>query len=142
MKKRFWSLLMSVSVLVPLLGIGAQAQYVVKLMKVDVPFEFQVRDKSYPAGNYIVRREGTFVFLRDNKERLLIVMNVNSLRNAEPAATSKLVFFDYHGLHLLTQILWEGDRMGVEVVRKGREVDVAKRVAPPNVERAEAGNKP
>jgi hypothetical protein len=142
MKKRVLFLLLSVSVWVPLFVIGAQAQYSVKIIKVDVPFEFHAQGRPYPAGSYVVRREGSFLFLRDNNGRLLTVMTANALMSQDPAPASKLVFFQYQGMHLLTQILWEGDKTGAELIRKGREEKAARRVAPAKVERAEASTRP
>jgi hypothetical protein len=141
MKNRVWSLLLSVSVWVPMLAIGAQAQYVVKVMKVNVPFEFHVQGRQYPAGSYQVRKEGAFLFLRDHDGRPLTVLSSITLRNETSAPASKLVFFQYNGLHLLTQILWEGDKTGEELIRKGREAEVAQQIVPTQVEKV-AVNKP
>src|SRR5262249_37925372 len=114
-KHVFW-LLLGVSVWAGLLG-SAQAQYAVKTMKVDVPFVFQVRDNAHPAGTYSLQREGGFLFLRNRNGEVLNILNTVTLRNEKPATTSKLVFFRYKGLHLLTQVLWEGDKTGAELVR-------------------------
>lgn len=142
MKKRVLFLLLSVSVWVPMLVIGAQAQYVVKIMKVDVPFEFYVQGRQFPAGSYVVRREGGFLFLRDHNGRPLTILNPITLRSETPAPASKLVFYQYNGLHLLTQIVWEGGKTGEELIRKGREEEVARRIVPTQVERAAISSKP
>src|SRR6266545_385463 len=90
MKKSVLSLLLSVSVWVPLLVIGAQAQYSVKIIKADVPFEFHAQGKPYPAGSYVVRQEGGFLYLRDNNGRLLNVLTATALISQDPAPASKL----------------------------------------------------
>jgi hypothetical protein len=141
MNKRVLWVLLSVSVWAGLLG-SAQAQYVVKTMKVDVPFEFQVRGNAYPAGTYSLQREGSFLFLRNHNGQVLNILNTVTLRNEKPATTSKLVFFHYNGLHLLTQVLWEGDKTGAELLRKGREEEVVRRIAPVKVESAAVGSQP
>jgi len=142
MKKRVLSLLLSVSVWVPLFVIGAQAQYSVKIIKVDVPFVFHAQGRPYPAGSYVLRQEGSFLFLRDNHGRLLTVLTATASISQDPAPASKLVFFQYQGMRLLTKILWEGDETGAELIRKGREEEVARRIAPAKVERAEASSRP
>ena len=142
MNKQVLSVLLRVSVWAVLLGCAAQAQYVTKTMKVDVPFEFHVQGKAYPAGAYSVQREGAFLFLRDHHGRVLNILNAVTLQNETPATTSKLVFHHYNGLHLLTQVLWEGDKTGSELVRKGREEEVARRIAPGKVESATVGSQP
>jgi hypothetical protein len=143
MKKRVMSLLLSVSVWLPLLAIVAQAQYAVKIIKVEVPFDFNVRGRQFPAGAYIVRREGAFLSLRNDDGRLLSVLVAHPTVSRTAPSRSKLVFFDYKGMHLLTQILWEGDTTGAELAGKGREVEVARRIAPAKVESAEvSGSRP
>jgi hypothetical protein len=142
MKNRVLSLLLSVSVWVPLLVIGAQAQYSVKIIKVDVPFAFHAQSRPYPAGSYVVRQEGSFLSLRDNNGRLLTVLTAIALISPDPAPASKLVFFQTQGMHLLTRIIWEGDKTGAELIRKGREEEIARRIAPVKVERAEASTRP
>ena len=142
MKKRVLSLLLSVSVWVPLLVIGAQAQYSVKIIKVDVPFEFHAQGRPYPAGSYVVRQEGSFLSLRDNNGRLLTVLTATALISQDPAPASKLVFFQTQGMHLLSRIIWEGDKTGAELIRKGREEEIARRIAPVKVERADSSTRP
>ena len=142
MKKHLLSLLLSVSVLAPLLAIGAQAQYSIKIIKVDVPFEFHAQGRPYPAGSYVVRREGSFLYLGDSNGRVLTVLTPIALMNQTPAAASKLMFYQYQKMHLLTQVLWEGEKTGAELIRKGREEEVAGRIVPAKVERAEASSRP
>jgi len=141
MNKRVLSVLLGVSVWAGLLG-SAQAQYVVKTMKVDVPFEFHAQGKAYPAGAYSLQRDGGFLFLRNCNGQVLNILNTVTLRNEKPATTSRLVFFHYNGLHLLTHVLWEGDNTGAELVRKGREEEVVRRIAPAKVESAAVGSQP
>ncbi len=50
--------------------------------------------------------------LRDNNGRRLYVLTPNTLRSETAAAASKLVFFEYNGLHLPTQILGKEIRRG------------------------------
>ncbi len=64
MNKHVRSLLLNVSVWVALLGMGAQAQSAIKLMKVEVPFEFYVQGRPFPAGSYVVRGEQLCVAAR------------------------------------------------------------------------------
>jgi hypothetical protein len=142
MKKRVLSLLLSVSVWVPLCVLGAQAQYSPRIIKVDVPFEFHVHGKPYPAGSYVIRQEGGFVYLRNNNGRSLTVLTATPSLSQDPAPASKLVFFRYHEMYLLTGIIWEGAKTGAELIRKGREEEVARRITPYRVERAEASTRP
>jgi hypothetical protein len=129
MKKLVSSLLLGVSVwlLFPVLATEAQS---FKVMKVQVPFDFQIRDRQYPAGTYTVSRQGAFLTLRNHSGKTLNVLTANALVRPTASPDSKLVFFEYNGAHLLTQVLWEGDTYGSEFVRPEMEVNVARRIVP------------
>jgi hypothetical protein len=140
MTKQVFRLLLSVSVWLVLTSFSAQAQAINK-MTVKVPFDFNVRDQHYAAGTYSVWREGAFMSLRDHNGRTLNVLLANPLVTQIVPHQSKLVFFEYHGLHLLTQIIWEGDETGSEFVRAGREEEVARQITTANVMSAQLGGK-
>ena len=140
MLKRMLRVLLFVSVC-PLLSGLATAQ-TMKQLTVQVPFDFHVRSHHYAAGTYVVLREGSFLSLRDNKGRLLsVALSRPSHEDAAPMQ-SRLVFFKSHDVHVLTQILWEGEKTRFEFVPAGHEEEVARQIAPSAVTTAEAGGKP
>src|ERR1700757_1789559 len=139
MQKKMLLVLLVVSVWVVLGGLAA-AQTMKKLT-VQVPFDFHVRSRYCAAGTYVVLREGPFLSLRDNKGRLLgISLSRPSHEDAAPAE-SRLVFFAYHDVRVLTQILWQGEKTRFEFVPAGHEEEVARRITPTAVTSAEAGGK-
>src|SRR5258708_38469705 len=87
-------------------------------------------------------RKGAFFSCALTYGRFLTVLTATASISEDPAPASKLVFFQYQGMRLLTKILWEGDKTGAELIRKGREEEVARRIAPAKVERAEASSRP
>jgi hypothetical protein len=128
MYKRVISLLLNVSVWVPLLAVAAQAQGRVKSMQVQVSFAFSVRDQQFAAGKYALQRENGFLYLRDEQGRVVGTVLTNPVvLNTAPQA-SKVLFYPYHGRHLLTRIQWEGDSTGSELVAPGKEQEVAARL--------------
>jgi len=104
MRKQLFRLLLAVSVYLVFATVAAQAQSMRK-MTVQVPFTFHVFGKQYPAGTYVVVRNGPFLYLRDGS-RVLSVWTLNSLVTQTVPKESKLVFFEYRGVHLLTQVIW------------------------------------
>jgi hypothetical protein len=139
MRKQVFRLLVGVIVWLVFGRAGAEAQSFQK-MTVQVPFDFNIRDQHYPAGAYAVVREGPFLCLRDGQGRRLNVLLAHSLVTRQVPTESKLVFVEYHGVHLLTQILWKGNSVGAEFVRAGREEEIARRLVP-NVTSAQVGGK-
>ena len=133
--------LLLVSVGLVLGGLSADAQ-VIKKLTMQVPFDFNVRTHHYPAGTYSVLRDGPFLSLRDNNGRVLEEVLVNRFQTQTTPPTSKFVFFDYHGTHFLTRIVWQGDRNAAEFLPAGREEEVARKFAPEAVTSAQAGGRP
>ncbi len=139
MRKQLFRLLLAVSVYLVFATVAAQAQSMRK-MTVQVPFTFHVFGKQYPAGTYVVVRNGPFLYLRDGS-RVLSVWTLNSLVTQTVPKESKLVFFEYRGVHLLTQVIWEGDAAGAEFVRAGRVEEVARQIVPADLTTAQVGGK-
>ena len=133
--------LLVVSVCFVLSGLSASAQTVKKLT-MQVPFDFNVRAHHYPAGTYSVLRQGPFLSLVDNRGRVLEVMMANHLDSETGPDQSKLVFFDYHGTHFLTRILWQGDHKAFVLLPAGHEEEIARRFAPEAVTSAQVGGRP
>jgi len=140
MRKQLSLVLLAVSVWLVFAHVTAEAQAIRK-MAVDVPFDFNIRNQPYPAGSYVVVRQGPFLHLRDHQGHELNVLNVNPFITPKVPRESKLVFFEYHGAHLLTQVIWQGDTTGLEFVRPGREEEVARQLVPSAVTSAQVGGK-
>jgi|SRR5215469_10078631 len=143
MQRPLFRVLFSVSVWLVLSALSANAQ-VIKKLTMQVPFDFNVRARHYPAGTYSVLRDGPFLSLRDNNGRVLEEVLANRIDTRTPQATSKFVFFDYHGTHFLTRIVWQGDREAAEFLPAGREEEVARKFIPQAVTsaQAQAGGRP
>ena len=140
MQKRLSPLLLIVSVWLVLSSFAAAQA--VKKFTVQVPFDFHVRSHDCAAGTYVVLREGPFLSLRDNRGRMLgVVLSKPSQEDTTPSE-SKLVFFEYHNVRVLTQIRWQGERTTYEFVPSGRDEEVARQLATAPVTSAQVGGKP
>lgn len=141
MQRLVFRVLLVVSVCFVLSGLAANAQALKKLT-IQVPFDFNVRAHHYPAGTYSVLREGAFLSLVNNKGRVLEVLMANHLESERSPDQSKLVFFDYHGTHFLTRILWQGEGKAFALLPAGHEEEIARKFAPEAVTSAQAGGRP
>jgi hypothetical protein len=141
MQRPLFRVLFGVSVWLVLGGLSANAQ-VIKKLTMQVPFDFNVRAHHYPAGTYSVLRDGPFLSLRDNEGRVLEELLANHIEAQAAPSKSKFLFFDYHGTHFLTRILWQGDRNETELLPAGREQEVARKFAPEAVTSAQVGGRP
>ena len=141
MYKRVISLLLNVSVWVPLLAVAAQAQGHVKKVQLQVPFAFSVRNQQFAAGEYALERENGFLYLRDEQGRVVGTVLTNPVVMKTAPQASKVFFYQYHGRHLLTRIQWEGDSTGSELVAPGKAQEVAAQLFDSRLVSARAGGR-
>jgi hypothetical protein len=84
------------------------AQYTQLILKVDVPFEFSVGKKVFPAGSYQVVRTGPYTLaLRDGNNEILVSV-VTSPVVTRNARYTPALRFEFDGeQHVLSQV-WPG----------------------------------
>jgi hypothetical protein len=122
--------------LVSLLGLllvaeSAMAQTV--HVRADVPFNFSVGSKTYPAGAYSVKtisdRDVKVLLLHaeDGKNSMPIISNATE--NLTPADKTKLVFSRYGNQYFLSQVWLNGATRGHQLPKSNREKEVAKTMA-------------
>ena len=109
-----------------LMAAAAEAQQT--KMQAEIPFDFVVGDRSYPAGEYSLKSvtgDGTVIQFTND----LGVRNVpsNSCRNATPATQSKLVFRKMGDEYFLYQIWTAGNLSGREFPKSNTEIRLAQR---------------
>ena len=99
-------------------------------MTVDIPFAFNVADKTYPAGDYYVRRNisGAQVNLELLSKDTSRVVNfsVHPVKGDEIQNRSKLIFNKYGNQLFLSQVWMSGRANGEELARSNRERVVRK----------------
>lgn len=108
--------------------IGAQAQ-TVKQYQAQIPFDFNIGQKSYPAGDYVIKvskfsADGVALSLEDKEnhrlQTILLPKNGNVSAN-EP----KLLFTRYENQRFLSQMLME--EMGVSLIKSDTEKRIAEK---------------
>jgi hypothetical protein len=94
----------------------ASAQYAPQIMKVKVPFSFEVNGREFPAGTYsLVRTEPNMLRLRDTNGRSLANILAGSVVAAESPTSTKLEFKTEGGRHVLARIWQENNPYGYEL---------------------------
>ena len=124
MKKAFGFALVAASLL---LASGAQAQGL--HVRADVPFDFVVGNKVYPAGNYDIERKlsnsNALLISSDTKMTPTFVLP-NACTAGKPAAKSVLIFHRVGDEYFLYQIWTEGSTIGRELPQPKRETELAR----------------
>ena len=119
MKKQIFSPVVTGCLLALIIAVPAHAQMPGTTIRATIPFDFIVKGKTLPAGNYEILR------ISDSAEGL-IIRNVNEKRDhvvfeTEPLETrkipnrSEIVFHDYGDSYFLSEILTAGEETGQEL---------------------------
>lgn len=98
-------------------------------VKANVPFDFIVGDRAYPAGEYVLKaalNTGGTIRMENVQEVSAVFVSSNSCENRTPSKESKLVFHRVAGRYFLYQIWTEGNLTGREFPMSRAEVELAK----------------
>lgn len=94
----------------------------------DVPFDFMVGNKAFPAGEYTIKSigmNGTSLLLQDSELKRVQIITPNFCASAQPQEESKLVFKVYGNHYYLSQIWTQGYEQGRELPMSRREMEEA-----------------
>jgi hypothetical protein len=124
MKKAFGFALVAASLL---LASGAQAQEL--HVRADVPFDFVIGNKVYPAGNYDIARAlstSNALLVRSDAKMTPTFVLPQECTSGKPAEKTVLVFHRIGDEYFLYQIWTEGSTMGRELPQPKRETELAR----------------
>jgi len=119
MKKQIFSAVVTGCLLALMIAVPAHAQMPGTTIRATIPFDFIVKGKTLPAGNYEIKR------FSDSPEGL-IIRNVNDKRDhvmfeTEPVETmeipngSEIVFHRYGDNYFLSEVFTAGEETGQEL---------------------------
>jgi hypothetical protein len=120
---RFILFALTVILIVP----AARAQQ--KGVKADVPFDFIVGDRAYPAGEYILRaalNSGGIIRIENVQEVSAVFAPSNSCENSKASTETKLVFHRMAGRYFLYQVWTAGNLTGRQFPMSRTEVELAR----------------
>ena len=113
MKKLIARSVTSILLSVLSLGLLAQAQSNERTIKANIPFEFSVGNRIFPAGSYALVRVAPFLLeLRDPEGRVLANVLTQSVQSQTAPAQPRLLFDSEAGGHALTQVWQENEFIG------------------------------
>jgi len=105
-------------------------------IKADVPFDFVVGNRAYPAGEYTLRAaltEGGVIRIDNMNEVLTAFTQSNPCSKATRATETKLVFHRMGGHYFLYQMWTDGNLTGREFPKGRIEVELAQNHEKPEV---------
>ena len=141
--KRIGGKITSLMTIVLLWAAAGYAQYAPQLiLNVDVPFEFSVGKKVFPAGSYqVVRIAPQMLALRDNRNGTLISVVTSPVVTRSGRYTPALRFESDGERHMLSQV-WPGNgRSGYELSIPKRVTYLAQQQQPVEVQASQSGKR-
>lgn len=99
------------------------------IVNATVPFDFVVRHRLLPAGEYTIRQLGTAdgaaMTLENSKQRFTVIFQTEAASGQAPDAPSTLVFREVGGRQVLQQV-WMGPDVARQVVHTRTEAQLEK----------------
>jgi hypothetical protein len=129
MKRQAFSLISLLSLLLVAGSAIAQTVHV----RANIPFNFAVGSKTFPAGTYDVgtidHHDSKILLLQARDGDASMMLNSNAAQNLDPADKTKLVFNQYGNRCFLSQIWVAGETRGHQLPKTSREKEMARDVA-------------
>jgi hypothetical protein len=105
----------------------AHAQFNAWVVNVNVPFEFTVGKKTFPAGDYSVVRTAPYrLALRDSRAGVVAMVMTMPVQTATPRAEPTLVFRTEGGEHVLVRVWFANSPYGNELTPTKPRLAMAK----------------
>jgi hypothetical protein len=96
-------------------------------VRVKVPFNFVVANKTLPEGEYVLSSVREEVFVQDSEGKRVAMVLTNAVGGRTVGRTGEVVFECYTGLCFLSQVWTPGRDTGRELLRSRVETEIAKR---------------
>ena len=107
MKQLIARTLTSLLLVVVWLAATVQAQSTPWIIKVRIPFEFNVGDQTFPAGDYSLTQPlQHLLVLRDARGQTIASVFTGGIDSPTPVASTKLKFDSFGGRHILAEV-WQ-----------------------------------
>jgi hypothetical protein len=130
MKKLAFNVSILLSLIFSLSAISVYAQSRTLISKVEIPFDFSIRNKTLPAGVYRVERIFQDVILiRSEDGQEACVSLTTPVRAKEVSETARLLFHRYGETYFLFQIWEPGSDDGRQVLKSRTERSVERDMA-------------
>jgi hypothetical protein len=119
MKKQILGAVVTGCLLALVIAAPAHAQLPGTRMRATIPFDFIVKGKTFPAGNYEIRRisdspEG-LIIQNANEKRDQVIFETEPVETRKIPNTSEIVFHRYGDSYFLAEVLTGGEETGQEL---------------------------
>jgi len=129
MKRQAFSLISLFSLLLVTGSAIAQTVHV----RGNIPFNFAVGSKTFPAGTYDIGSvdslDGKTLLVQATDGNASLMVNSNAAENLNPADKTKLVFNQYGNRYFLSEIWVNGATRGHQLPKTSREKETARDMA-------------
>ncbi len=117
------------SLLLVVVWIGTvQAQSTPWVIKVKIPFEFNVGEQTFPAGDYSLTQPlQHLLVLRDARGQTIASVFTGGIDSLAPVASTKLKFDSFGGRHTLTEVWQQQKTTGERIYPAKQRTTFAKR---------------
>ena len=133
MIKQIFSTLVTGSILALMIAVPALAQTPGTSMRANIPFDFIVRGKTLPAGNYEIRRisdEPDGLLIRNiNDKQDHAMFETESVETIKTPNNSEVVFHRYGDTYFLSEVLTAGELTGRELPAPREERQLRREMA-------------
>lgn len=124
MKKQAFYQIAATTLFLFVCSLPVSAQSLENLMTVQIPFEFQVGEKSLPAGKYVIKRDPQlpkFLQLQCPERKISVTVYTIPLNLPKEPARTSLTFMEYGEKHFLSEVKIWGRDVGYALVRSKTE---------------------
>src|SRR5574341_222895 len=107
-------------------GLPAAARDIVK---VQVPFDFQVNGQQLKAGEYIIERDSQApkrLYIQPSERKLLVIVNTIPHRLSKDPSRTSLLFRSYGEQHFLAEVQVAGNEDGYALIKSKAERELAR----------------
>ena len=128
MKKQVFFCLLAPILFLFFASVSVSAQSMENLMTVQVPFDFQVGEKTLPAGRYVIKRDPQMpklLLIQCPEKKILVATYTMTLSLPKEPARASLSFKEYQGKHFLAEVKLLGRGDGYVLARSKTEQKLA-----------------
>jgi len=119
MRKELFKIFVILCCCVGLTSVSVNAQSGTSF-EIDIPFEFVVKDKNFPADKYKIgrfsRANPDILILKNTDGKKKIIFLIQRLSDAAPKRQSELTFYRFGNIYFLHSILESGESTGSQLV--------------------------
>jgi hypothetical protein len=133
MRKKVFSAALACALLAMVAAATANAQMPGMVLRATIPFDFSVRGKTFPAGDYEIRRltdePGELIISSVNRNRERAAFNTESVEPKGISSKAQIVFHRYGDRYFMFEVFAGGSQTGRELPLTRQERNLRRELA-------------